>query len=556
MATRGSDTSRQTFSANRIVVLLSLFALICIPRSAIAALPTAADNTVTTNEDTAHTFTAAEFNYCDGDYESALTFSIDVQPSHEIVFIDTRVADYQLLVDDLKSQAGGERQIEALPLDAGHDGIQQICNALSARQNIDAVHIFSHGIDGAVELGNTWLNTFALETRADAIAQWRTALSPDADILLYGCNVAADAQGQPFIDQLSKLTGADMAASDDNTGHAIFGADWDLEYTAGQIETKLVFSQELYQNWGHLLNVAVDATSTGTIAKGNSSDTISHTTSGSERLMLVGISFGEDKDDVVSSVTYNGTNLILVGARDNSDTATARVEIWALVAPATGTHNVVVNTSGTDHEGATIGVMTFTGANQSTAVGSFASAEGDSDSPSTTVSSAADEIVFGVVAYDDSSNRSFTPGAGQTERWELFTDKANGAGSTEAGAASVVTSWSVSTGGKWVAGGVSIKLPNQPPTGSNISVVTNEDTAHTFAAPDFSYSDGDGDPMASVKITSLESVGALQLSGADVTLNQVITKADIDANNFKFVPADHGNGDGYDSFEFSVNDGT
>ncbi len=33
-------------------------------------------------------------------------------------------------------------------------------------------------------------------------------------------------------------------------------------------------------------------------------------------------------------------------------------------------------------------------------------------------------------------------------------------------------------------------------------------------------------------------------------------KADIDEDNFKFVPADHGNGKGYDSFEFSVNDGT
>ena len=62
--------------------------------------------------------------------------------------------------------------------------------------------------------------------------------------------------------------------------------------------------------------------------------------------------------------------------------------------------------------------------------------------------------------------------------------------------------------------------------------------------------------MASIEITTLESVGALQLSGVDVTLNQVITKADIDAGNLKFVPVANANGSSYDSFAFSVNDGT
>ncbi|MCP4966755.1 MAG: hypothetical protein GY926_16200, partial [bacterium] len=141
----------------------------------------------------------------------------------------------------------------------------------------------------------------------------------------------------------------------------------------------------------------------------------------------------------------------------------------------------MVNLSGTSHEGATIGVMTFTGVDQSTALGSFASAMGDSSSPSTTVSSAADEIVFGVAAFDDSSNWNFTPGAGQTERWDLFTDKANGTGSTEAGAASVVTSWSVGSSSKWAAGGVSIKKANAAPVLSDTAVTLNAVTEDSGA---------------------------------------------------------------------------
>ncbi|MCP3952001.1 MAG: BspA family leucine-rich repeat surface protein, partial [Desulfobacterales bacterium] len=98
-------------------------------------------------------------------------------------------------------------------------------------------------------------------------------------------------------------------------------------------------------------------------------------------------------------------------------------------------------------------------------------------------------------------------------------------------------------------------VANTVPVAANSTVLTNEDTTYTLVAADFGYSDGDGHAMASVKITTLETVGSLQLSGVDVTLNQVITRADIDAGNLKFVPAGDANGSGYDNFSFSVNDG-
>ncbi|MCP3956139.1 MAG: hypothetical protein GY697_28585, partial [Desulfobacterales bacterium] len=81
-------------------------------------------------------------------------------------------------------------------------------------------------------------------------------------------------------------------------------------------------------------------------------------------------------------------------------------------------------------------------------------------------------------------------------------------------------------------------------------------TTYTFATNDFGYSDPENDAMVSVQITSLETVGALQLNGAAVILNQVITRADIDNDLLTFTGAAYGNGTGYDSFGFSVNDGT
>ena len=98
---------------------------------------------------------------------------------------------------------------------------------------------------------------------------------------------------------------------------------------------------------------------------------------------------------------------------------------------------------------------------------------------------------------------------------------------------------------------------NTPPTAADNTITTDEDTAYTFDAADFNFSDADtGDTLASVKVTGLETAGALQLSGADVTQDQMVTAADIDADNLTFTPAANANGDPYATFRFSVNDGT
>ena len=98
---------------------------------------------------------------------------------------------------------------------------------------------------------------------------------------------------------------------------------------------------------------------------------------------------------------------------------------------------------------------------------------------------------------------------------------------------------------------------NNPPTASDNTVTTDEDTNYTFAASDFGFMDDDGDTLASVKIPTLENRGDLELDGTDVTLGQVITKADIDANKLTFTPTANGhNLAGYAYFFFTVNDGT
>jgi len=103
---------------------------------------------------------------------------------------------------------------------------------------------------------------------------------------------------------------------------------------------------------------------------------------------------------------------------------------------------------------------------------------------------------------------------------------------------------------------VDVTAVQDAPTAANKTVTTNEDTDYTFTTADFNFSDVDaGDSLTQVQITTLETVGSLELSGAAVTLNQVITAADISAGNLKFVPVGNANGAGYDNFQFKVHDG-
>ena len=103
---------------------------------------------------------------------------------------------------------------------------------------------------------------------------------------------------------------------------------------------------------------------------------------------------------------------------------------------------------------------------------------------------------------------------------------------------------------------ITVTAVNDAPTAAGSTVVTNENFAYTFTLADFNFGDVDGDSLTQIRITSLESVGSLELSGGPVALNQVITAADITAGNLKYWPIANTDGAPYDSFSFEVHDGT
>ncbi len=169
--------------------------------------------------------------------------------SQSLLFVDRSVTDYQQLV------AGVTPGTEIHVLDPVLDAVTQITNTLLGRQNIGSLHIVSHGEAGGLDFGSSQLNLGDLPGYASQLQSWGNALTNDADILLYGCDVAQGELGKTFVNIISQVTGADVAASNNLTGK---DGDWNLEVTTGKIESPLVFDSKVTSAYAYDLNILGD----------------------------------------------------------------------------------------------------------------------------------------------------------------------------------------------------------------------------------------------------------------------------------------------------------
>ncbi|MFC1766157.1 DUF4347 domain-containing protein, partial [Planctomycetota bacterium] len=150
----------------------------------------------------------------------------------ELVFVDGSL-DYSAF-----SQLEPNEDFGVIQLDPNQDGIEQIADILTQYQDLNAIHIISHGAPGKVFLGASILNQSTLPDYSSDLEVWGHALANHGDILLYGCSIASGPENESFIQGISEITHADVACSNDPTGPSDVGSDWDLEIATGIIEAK------------------------------------------------------------------------------------------------------------------------------------------------------------------------------------------------------------------------------------------------------------------------------------------------------------------------------
>ena len=200
------------------------------------------------------------------------------------------------------------------------------------------------------------------------------------------------------------------------------------------------------------LTSGFDATSSGS-ADNVTSLTVSHTmTTQTNRLLLVWTAARDAAGDQASGVTYAGTamtQVATVGPFNN-----IRVALWRLTAPATGANNIIATWPDAQAD-VSLHAMSFSDVDQTTPLGTAATATGTSATPSVDVTSVAgDRVVDGAV--NEGTGTAGTPGANQTERIDVNANFRLLASTEEATGATTTMSWTAGNN-NWATIAVALK---------------------------------------------------------------------------------------------------
>ncbi len=223
---------------------------------------------VTANTGTAYLSGSYALDFQTGDIE-ATVLSIDGSAlnltaytvngeHHELVIINSSVKD----ADKIAAQfADGT---DFLYLDSDRDALEQINEYLDKNGvQYDVMRIFSHGNAGYFALSGKMIDSAYVAANSDAFADIGSHLAADGDIMLYGCNLAANDAGKALVNELAVITGADVAASTDTTG---IGGNWDLEYHVGVIQAAgFTIDNYDYRLENREVTSALDDNSAGTL---------------------------------------------------------------------------------------------------------------------------------------------------------------------------------------------------------------------------------------------------------------------------------------------------
>ncbi|MBA6340003.1 DUF4347 domain-containing protein [Colwellia sp. MB02u-10] len=501
-------------------------------------------------------FTATESSLLDENTTPAAVEALS-RDRNEVVFVDSGIADYETIVDGLGAD------VEVFIIDAESDGLAQIAAILESKDEIDAIHIISHGSTGEISLGSSILNAENISLSSTALETIGESLTQSGDILLYGCNVGANGEGENFVNTLAAMTDADVAASDDITGAQALGGDWDLEYDTGVIDVDDL-SIENYDDTLATIQVAVfsfpnlngtdsspgnnnENANLASIVQDNinkggnySLDTsIQNFTDSSfaTKLNNSGFFFMTDMESqnplnqaflpdasktIINNWVSDGGVMMMTGTYSSNDTNFLNTIFgWDLTTTSGSSWSLnTTNAAGTPFEGgpASLSNLSATDSISKGTVANFTTIYGTDDNATVAVIEYGSGYVI-FLGYD--FYNSGISGTGISGTTQYTTDVSTGTQNTSDWVQKIIPSameYSATLAG---AGDIT------------------EDTTFTFASDAFKSGSS---TFSQTKITSLPdaTAGVLKLSGTNVTLGQVITSTNY--VNLTFEPISNYNG--------------
>lgn len=235
--------------------------------------------------------------------------------------------------------------------------------------------------------------------------------------------------------------------------------------------------------------VSVDQVTTDNTNGNTSSLDFNHTVpSGSNRLLLIGVSIWNEDNEEVDSISYDNQSLTRLGAKDNGDDS--RVEIWYLLNPPEGSAGVEIDfTSNVDNDRlAVAGALSLSGVDQSNPLDNMADNTGDSSTSSITLGSDTGDLVFALMAAEKQKDPPVADNS-MTSQWSEkpggSSERVAAAGASLAGASSVTFEWSLEDNEKWAVAAVSINPASSGSSGTVCQTFRDE-----FSSESYSRNDG------------------------------------------------------------------
>jgi len=152
-------------------------------------------------------------------------------PVSEVVVMDASLRPFNLPV----ALAPHQRlvMVDAPP----GQGLNAVAAALRPYRHLSALHILAHGQPGHLFLGQTDISRDWLRQHPNEVAAWQRALRPQADLLIYGCEVAQGEAGTAWLETWRDRLAVDVAASQRPIGGRAWGGHNELEERLGEVET-------------------------------------------------------------------------------------------------------------------------------------------------------------------------------------------------------------------------------------------------------------------------------------------------------------------------------
>ena len=526
--------------------------------------PTAADNAVTTDEDTDHTFDASEFGFTDVDSDSLDHVTIETLPSKGTLLLDgsavsagdeIAAADIASLVFRPAADGNGD-DYDSFTFSVNDGTVDS--GSYTMTVNVDAVNDAPTAADNAVTTNEDTDHTFS--------ASEFGFTDVDSDSLDHVTIETLPSEGTLLLDGSAVSEGDEIAAAD--IANLVFrpaanenGDDYDsftFSVNDGTVDSASTYTMTV--NVTPVNDVpTITATTENDFTEGSTSadDTVSvfnigdtETSDSNLELSISNTTYYSitNNNDGTATVTLTSDGADYVNAGNDlpsytvtvtdESNATATATHDPTVTPTDDTPTITATTENDFTEGSTSTgdtVAVFDVDDEETADGSLV----------VTIISGNDNGYY-EISYDNAGTATVTLTSAGADYVNAGNDLPEYTVQVSDGSLNATTSHNPTT------------LENTKPEASNNTITTLEDTSYTFSSNDFGFTDDDGNTLSSVTVSSLgtNGNGTFTLNGVAISGSTTVTKAQIDNGLLKFTPSSGDNGSSYNTYTFTVNDGT